>query len=151
MSQHRIEKRIVLTAPLSKVWRALTDYQQFGAWFGVKLESPFMPGQISRGKITHPGYEHLSMEIAIQKIEPERLFSYEWHPYAIDPSVDYSSEPMTLVEFHLEPTETGTLLIVTESGFEQIPAARRDEAFRKNEGGWAQQMKQIEKYVADKP
>jgi uncharacterized protein YndB with AHSA1/START domain len=148
MTEDRIEKRIELKAPISRVWRALTNYQEFGEWFGVKLENPFVPGQVSRGKITYPGYEHLSMEIVIQAIEPERLFSYRWHPYAIDPDVDYSNEPQTLVEFHLEPTTNGTRLAVIESGFDKIPIARRVASFRKNEGGWAQQMKQIEAYVA---
>ena len=148
MTEDRIEKHIELKAPIARVWRALTNYQEFGAWFGVKLEDPFVSGRVSRGKITYPGYEHLTMEITIRKMEPERLFSYEWHPYAVDPSVDYSQEPPTLVEFRLQPTANGTQLTVTESGFDKIPAARRPEAFRRNEGGWAQQMKQIEAYVA---
>lgn len=147
----RIEKQIELKAPVSRVWRALTDYKEFGAWFGVKFESPFAVGQPARGRITHPGYEHLMLEAVVQKIEPETLFSYTWHPYAIDTKVDYSKETPTLVEFRLEKTATGTLLRVTESGFDKIPSARRDEAFRKNEGGWAQQMKNIERHVAEKP
>ncbi len=144
----RIEKQIELKAPVSRVWRALTDYREFGEWFKVKLEGPFVAGKVSRGNITHPGYEHLQMEVAVQKIEPERLFSYTWHPYAIDPKVDYSGEIPTLVEFRLEPTDKGTLLTVTESGFDKVPSSRRAEAFRMNDGGWAQQTKNIESYVA---
>ena len=144
---NQIEKKIELKAPVSRVWRALTDYQQFGEWFRVKVEAPFVVGQTARGQILHPGYEHLTWEAVIQKIEPERLFSFTWHPYAVDPTVDYSNETPTLVEFRLEPTASGTLLLLTESGFDKIPAGRRDEAFRKNEGGWTQQMKNIENYV----
>ena len=147
----RIEKQIELKAPVSRVWRALTDYREFGAWFGVKLESPFVPGQASRGQITYPGYEHLRLEAVVQAMEPERLFSYTWHPYAVDPNVDYSGETPTLVEFRLEATAGGTLLRVTESGFDKIPSHRRDEALRRNDGGWAEQMKNIDRYVAEKP
>jgi len=147
----RIEKRIELKAPLARVWRALTDYREFGEWFRVKIEGPFVAGEVSRGHITHPGYEHLQWEAVVTAIEPERLFSFTWHPYAVDPKMDYSQEPQTLVEFRLEKTGEGTLLTVTESGFDKIPAARRAEAFMRNEGGWAQQMKNIERYVAEKP
>lgn len=147
---NRIEKRIELKAPVSRVWRALTDHREFGEWFGVKIDEPFVAGQVSRGHITYPGYEHIKWEAVVQKIEPELLFSYTWHPYAIDPKLDYSKETPTLVEFTLEKTAGGTLLVVTESGFEKIPSDRRLEAFRKNEGGWAEQMKNIEKYVAQK-
>ncbi len=144
----RIEKRIVLNAPVSRVWRALTDYREFGQWFQVRIDGPFVRGGISRGQITYPGYEHLKWEVTIQKIEPEWLFSYTWHPYDVDPLVDYSAEPTTLVEFRLEETTGGTLLTVTESGFDKIPAARRAEAFRMNEGGWAEQMNHIQRHVA---
>jgi uncharacterized protein YndB with AHSA1/START domain len=147
----RIEKRIELKAPVARVWRALTDYREFGEWFRVKIEGPFVAGAVSRGHITYPGYEHLQWEAVVTAIEPERLFSFTWHPYAIDPKMDYSQEPQTLVEFLLEKTAEGTLLTVTESGFDKIPAARRAEAFMRNEGGWAQQMKNIERYVAEKP
>ena len=146
-----IEKRIELKAPISRVWQALTDYRKFGEWFRVKLDGPFVPGEISRGHITHPGYEHVKWEALVQKMEPERLFSYTWHPYAVDASIDYSGETPTLVEFRLEPVQDGTLLVVTESGFDRIPASRRDEAFRKNDGGWAQQIKNIESHVVSKP
>ena len=144
----RIEKRIELKAPVSRVWRALTDYKEFGEWFRVKIDGPFVEGQVSTGHITYPGYEHLKWEAVVQKMEPERLFSYTWHPYACDPKMDYSKETPTLVEFRLEKTATGTLLVVTESGFDKIPKERRDEAFRMNEGGWTQQMKNIESHVA---
>lgn len=149
--EDRIEKRIELKAPVARVWRALTDHTEFSQWFGVKLESPFVPGQVSRGQITYPGYEHLELELVVQKMEAERFFSYTWHPYAVDPQKDYSKETPTLVEFTLEKTANGTLLIVTESGFDKIPSERRLEAFRRNEGGWAEQMKNIEKYVTQKP
>jgi uncharacterized protein YndB with AHSA1/START domain len=147
----RIEKRIELKAPVSRVWRALTDYREFDEWFRVKLEGPFVPGQVSRGQITHPGYEHVKWEAVVQQMEPERLFSFTWHPYAVDPNIDYSKETPTLVEFRLEETVGGTLLLLTESGFDKIPSARRLEAFRRNDGGWEQQMKNIESHVAQKP
>jgi uncharacterized protein YndB with AHSA1/START domain len=146
--ENRIEKRIELRAPLSRVWRALTDYREFGQWFGVRIEGPFVPGKPAQGQITIPGYEHVRWQVVIQKIEPERLFSFTWHPYAHDPQKDYSRETPTLVEFQLEETATGTLLRLTESGFDSIPADRRAEAFRMNDSGWTQQMRNIEKYVA---
>ena len=145
---NQIEKRIELKAPVSRVWHALTDYREFGEWFRVKLESPFVPGQTSRGHLTYPGYEHLILEAVVQKMEPERLFSFTWHPYAIDPKVDYSKETPTRVEFRLEKTPGGTLLLLTESGFNKIPSGRRAEAFRMNDGGWTEQLKNIEKHVA---
>ena len=147
----RIEKSIELKAPPERVWRALTDYNEFGAWFGVNLEAPFATGKSTRGKITYPGYEHLVMEVTVVKIEPERRFSFHWHPYAIDPNVDYSKEPPTLVEFTLTRVATGTSLKVTESGFDAIPVERRAEAFRMNDGGWTEQMKNVERYVAETP
>jgi len=148
---HVIEKQIELKAPSSRVWRALTDPREFGEWFRVKLEGPFVPGQISRGKITYPGYEHIKWEATVQAMEPERLFSFTWHPYAVDPEFDYSKEAPTRVEFRLEPTAGGTLLRLTESGFDKVPSLRRSEAFRMNEGGWAQQMKNIESYLGKNP
>jgi len=151
MSQDRVEKRIELKAPVSRVWRALTDYREFGDWFKVNLEGPFVAGKVARGQITHPGYEHVQMQMVVQAIEPERLFSFTWHPYGIDPKVDYSKETPTLVEFRLEKSLVGTLLEVTESGFDKVPKERRDEAFRMNDNGWAQQMKNIESYVAARP
>ena len=144
----RIEKRIELRAPVSRVWRALTDYREFGEWFRVKIDGPFVPGQVSRGHVTHPGYEHLRWEAVVQQMEPERLFSFTWHPYAVDSGHDYSGETPTLVEFRLEPIPDGTRLTVTESGFDKVPAHRRAEAFRMNSGGWEAQMKNIESHVA---
>jgi uncharacterized protein YndB with AHSA1/START domain len=144
----RIEKQIEIAAPVSQVWRALTDSRQFGEWFLVKMDGPFVAGEPASGQITHLGYEHVRMEIVIKAIEPETLFSYTWHPYSIDPKVDYAKEEPTLVEFRLKPIAGGTLLTVTESGFDKIPSARRAEAFRRNDGGWAQQMKNIEAYVS---
>ena len=117
------------------------------AW-RVSRESPFVAGKPTRGRITFPGYEHIVMEVTVQKMEPERLFSYTWHPYAIDPKTDYSKEPPTLVEFTLEKTPTGTRLTVTESGFDRIPGHRRAEAFRMNSGGWAQQVENIKAHVS---
>ena len=146
MNDH-IEKTIDLKAPVSRVWKALTDYREFGAWFRVKLEGPFVAGKASAGQITYPGYEHVRMQVVVQKIEPERLFSFTWHPYAVEPGVDYSKETPTLVEFTLEPTSTGTLLRVVESGFDKVPKHRRDEAFRMNEGGWEEQMRNIARHV----
>lgn len=145
---NRIEKRIELSAPLSRVWRAISDPREFGSWFKVNIEGPFIPGKPAEGQITHPGYEHVRWKAVIQKMEPEKLFSFTWHPYAIDPKVDYSHETPTLVEFRLEKTATGTLLVVTETGFDKIPADRRAEAFRMNDSGWAQQMKNIESHVS---
>jgi uncharacterized protein YndB with AHSA1/START domain len=144
----RIEKRIEIAAPVSRVWQALTDSRQFGEWFLVKMLGPFVAGQPVAGQVTHPGYEHLRMEIVIKAIEPETLFSYTWHPYAIDLKVDYTKEEPTLVEFRLQPIAGGTLLTVTESGFDKIPSHRRAEAFRMNDNGWAQQVKNIQAYVS---
>lgn len=151
MANNRIEKKIELNAPIARIWRALTDHREFGEWFRVKLDGPFVPGERSTGYITWPGYEHLKWEAVVQDMEPDNYFSFTWHPYAIDPTVDYSGETPTLVEFRLKPTATGTLLTVTESGFEDIPEHRRAEAFLRNDGGWAQQIKNIEEYVAKHP
>jgi uncharacterized protein YndB with AHSA1/START domain len=147
----RIEKRIELKAPISRVWRALTDYREFGEWFGVKLNGPFVPGKVSRGQITCPGCEHIKWEALVQKMEHERLFAFTWpHPKSLDKAdyqADYSKEPTTLVEFSLEKTAGGTLLVLTESGFDTLPGDRRLEAFRRNDGGWTEQMKNIETHV----
>lgn len=148
----RIEKRIELKAPIARVWRALTDHKQFGEWFRVRLDSPFVPGQECSGTITHPGYEHVKWRAVVKEMRPEKLFSFTWHPYAVDPNVDYSQETPTLVEFRLESNSSGgTVVTLVESGFDKIPAHRRMEAFRMNDGGWTQQMKNIERYVADHP
>ena len=155
MANDRIEKRIELKAPVSRVWRALTDYREFGEWFRVKLERPFVAGQVSHGQITYPGYEHVKWEAVVQKMEPERFFSFAWpHPKSLEKAdypLDYSKEPRTLVEFRLEKTAGGTLLTVTESGFDKLPRDRRLEAFRRNDGGWTTQMKNVENYVTKKP
>jgi len=143
----RIEKVIDLKAPVARVWRALTDHEEFGAWFRVRLDGPFVAGQVSRGNITYPGKEHLRWEVVVQAMEPERRFSFTWHPYAVDPKVDYSQEPSTLVEFTLEPIPTGTRLRIVESGFDKLPAHRRDEAFRMNDHGWGIQTEMIARHV----
>ena len=143
----RIEKKVELDVPPARVWRALTDHREFGEWFRVKLDKPFVEGEISRGQITYPGY--LQWEARVQTIDPEKVFAFTWPPYAVDPAIDYSKEPWTLVEFRLEKTANSTLLHVTESGFDALPSDRRDEAFRMNEGGWTEQMKNIAAYLAD--
>ena len=143
----RIEKSVEIKAPVSRVWNALTDHKEFGTWFRVAIDQPFVAGRASTGHITYPGYEHVRWNALIQKIQPQRLFSFTWHPYAIDPTVDYSGETPTLVEFTLEPAAHGTLLRVVESGFDKVPSHRRFEAFRMNEGGWAQQMENITRHV----
>jgi len=147
MNMDRIEKQVLLRAPRAKVWRALADSQAFGQWFGVKLKGQFAPGARIPGQVLHKGYEQCLFEITIERMEPERLLSWRWHPHAIDPKIDYSAEPTTLVVFELKEVAEGTLLTVVESGFEDIPMARRGEAYRGNEQGWAIQMGAIEKYV----
>ncbi|MGE8509448.1 MAG: SRPBCC family protein [Paraburkholderia terricola] len=148
-STDRIEKQILLKAPRSRVWGALSNAEEFGAWFGVNFSGKqFVAGQSVQGNITYPGYEHLVMDVTVERIEPEHHLSWRWHPAAVDVSVDYSIEPTTLVVFELTEVDSGTLLRVVESGFDQIPAARRDEAFRMNSGGWEQQLVNIEKHVA---
>ncbi len=144
----RIEKKILLRAPRARVWRALTDTTEFGAWFHVRLEGPFTIGESVKGKLTYPGYEHMTMEVTVERMDAEQLFSYRWHPYAVDPKVDYSSEPTTLVEFHLEETADGTLLTVVESDFDRIPAHRRAEAYRMNSQGWSIQLENILRHVS---
>jgi uncharacterized protein YndB with AHSA1/START domain len=148
--EDRIEKWIEIAAPVARVWLALTDSRQFGEWFRVKMDGPFVAGKSVGGQLTYPGYEHLRMEIVVKAIEPETLFSYKWHPHAVDPKVDYSREPPTLVEFRLEATAGGTLLTVTESGFDKIPSTRWAEAFRRNSEGWSQQMENVKAYVINK-
>ena len=143
----RIEKSTELKAPVERVWRALTDHAEFGAWFRVKLDGPFVAGQMSRGNITYPGYKHLRWEAEVVAMEKPRLFSFTWHPYAVDPEVDYSGEPSTLVEFRLEPIPDGTRLTVVESGFDALLDHRRAEAKRSNEGGWAAQVENIKAHL----
>ncbi|MBK9924667.1 MAG: SRPBCC family protein [Anaerolineales bacterium] len=145
MEENRIERHIDLKASPSRVWKALTDYREFGQWFGCEFEGPFVVGKTVRGKLNHVSYE--PWEIDVKQMEPERLFSFTWHPYPVDLTVDYSKETPTLVEFTLEPTSNGTRLTVTESGFKNIPANRRLEAFRKNNEGWVVQLENIANYV----
>jgi uncharacterized protein YndB with AHSA1/START domain len=159
MSTDRIEKKILLHAPPKRVWRALADSTEFGSWFGMKFDSPFVPGASMRGVIvpttanaevakSQKPYEGLPFDITIEQMEPERLFSFRWHPYAIERGVDYSAEPTTLVVFALEEVAGGVMLTVTESGFDQIPLARRAKAFSANEGGWSAMVKVFEEYLA---
>jgi uncharacterized protein YndB with AHSA1/START domain len=143
-STDRIEKEIVLRAPRSRVWRALADADQFGAWFGMKLDGAFAPGS----RVTLRGGGDTTFEIAIERMDPESRLSYRWHPYAVESGVDYSKEPTTLVEFRLEEVAGGTRLTVVESGFDAIPAARRAEALRMNDAGWTEQLENIARYVA---
>jgi uncharacterized protein YndB with AHSA1/START domain len=158
MSTDRIEKKILLRATRKRVWQALTDSTEFGSWFGVKLDGPFAPQARRQGVIVpttvdadvakaQKAYEGKSFEIHVVQMEPERLFSFRWHPFAVEPSVDYGSEPMTLVAFVLEAQGNDTMLTVTESGFDQIPMARRAKAFHANEGGWSGVVKLIEKHL----
>lgn len=147
-STDRIEKRVELRATRARVWRAISDSQQFASWFGIRLDGPFAEGSTVKGFITSKGYEHFKIEFQVQKMEAERYFAYRWHPYPSDPTVDYSKEPTTLVEFTLEEADGGCVVTIVESGFDQIPIARRAEAFRNNEGGWTGQAKNLTKYVA---
>lgn len=144
----RIEKSIDLKAPIERVWRAITDHRDFGTWFRVKLDAPFMPGEVSTGHITYPGYEHVRWNARVVAMQKPHLFSFTWHPFAVEPGVDYSSEEPTLVEFRLAESAKGTLVTVTESGFDRVPAHRRALAFRMNEGGWEEQMRNIEAHLA---
>jgi uncharacterized protein YndB with AHSA1/START domain len=148
MMNDRIEKTIELKAPISKVWKALTDYREFSEWFQVKLEGPFIPGKMTSGKLTYPGYENHLVKFFVLKMDPEHFFSYNWHPYSFDTKRDYSKEIPTLVEFKLEKIDKGTRLKVVESGFDKIPDDRRLEAFRMNSNGWKEQIENIEKYVS---
>ena len=147
-STDRIEKQITLDATRSRVWRALTDVAQFNAWFGVSLTKPFTPGAEVSGKINIRNYDHVTMTIWIETMEPERFFSFRWHPYAIEEGVDYSAEPTTLVSFTLEESANGTVLTIVESGFDAIPESRRAKAFAMNSSGWAGQAENIRKFLA---
>jgi uncharacterized protein YndB with AHSA1/START domain len=142
----RIEKTVIVKAARSRVWQAISDATQFGQWFQVKLDGQFKAGATITGTITYPGYEGLKLELVVERIEPERLFSYRWHPG--DPKSDYSKDPMTLVEFTLEDAGAHTRLTIVESGFDKLPLARRAEAFRMNEGGWTEQVENIQRYVS---
>jgi len=156
----RIEKQVVLRAPRARVWRALSNAQEFGTWFGVKFDGPFKPGALVRGVIVptkvdadvakaQKPYEGKPFEITIDRIEPEKLLAFRWHPFAVEPGVDYSQEPTTLVEFRLEDVANGVKLTVTESGFDRVPLERRAKAFAANEGGWTMVMTLIEKHLAN--
>ena len=147
-STDRIEKNVHLRAPVPRVWRALTDADEFGTWFRVALDGTFAVGERVTGRVTYPGYEHLEFVVTVERMEAETLFSFRWHPAAVEPDVDYSKEPTTLVEFTLEEVEGGTSLTVVESGFDRLPPERRDEAFRMNSGGWAIQMGNIAEHVS---
>jgi uncharacterized protein YndB with AHSA1/START domain len=158
-STDRIEKTILLRASRARVWRALTDAREFGTWFGVKLDGPFVPGAVCRGVIVGTAvdpevaraqkeYEGKPFEITVDRIEPERLFTFRWHPFAVEPGVDYSAEPTTLISFELEEVANGIMLTVTESGFDRIPLARRAQAFTANEQGWTMVVTLIEKHLA---
>jgi uncharacterized protein YndB with AHSA1/START domain len=147
-STDRIEKLVDLDAPRSRVWRALTDYTQFNQWFGVLLTTPFSAGTAVSGKMNIRNYEHFTLTIWIESMEPERLFSFRWHPYALEEGVDYSAEPTTLVTFTLEDAGTGTQLTIVESGFDAIPESRRAKAFSMNERGWNGQAENIRKFLA---
>jgi uncharacterized protein YndB with AHSA1/START domain len=142
----RIEKTIELNAPVERVWRALTDHTEFGAWFQVKLDGPFVLGGVSTGHITYPGYEHMAWRATVTRMEPTRLFAFTW-PHPADPGVDDPDAPCTLVEFRLEPTPTGTRLHIVESGFDALPPDRRTTAMRRNEGGWTEQVVNIQAHV----
>ncbi|AZD93898.1 MULTISPECIES: SRPBCC family protein [Pseudomonas] len=147
-SSDRIERKILLKATRSRVWAALADAEAFGSWFGVALAGQrFVVGQRTRGQITYPGYEHLVWDVLVERLEPEHLFAFSWHPYAVESGVDYSVEPSTLVQFELEDLDGGTLLRVVESGFDGIPPERRLKAFRMNSRGWDEQMNNIETYL----
>lgn len=144
----RIEKKIVLRATRSRVWRAITDSAEFGTWFRAEVDGPFEAGKkTASGRITYPGYEHLSFEVEVERIEPETLFVVRWHPHAIDPEHDYSAEPTTRVEFRLAEVSGGIELTIVESGFDALPPERREHAFRSNEGGWEEQLRNIERHV----
>ena len=148
----RIERQLRLDSPRSRVWRALSNAQEFGTWFGMTFEAPFTPGATVRARLNNPKYAHVPFEIIIDRIEPERLFSFKWRPYALDPTVDYSAEPRTLIVFTLEAVDAdtpnaGTMLRVVESGFDGIPASRRTIAFEMNGRGWTAQLENVKRYV----
>jgi len=142
-----IEKTIEMNAPIDRVWRALTDHREFGEWFLVAIEAPFEEGKPSRGNILYPGYEHVVWQVTIKRMDKPNLFSFTWHPYAVEQDVDYTTETPTLVEFRLQPTPAGTKLTVTESGFENIPTHRMPDAFRMNDSGWSMQVENIKRHV----
>ena len=144
----RVERQIILKAPRSRVWRALTNAEEFGTWFGASLKGQtFAPGKRATGHMTSCGHEHIKFDALVVDMKPEHLFSYRWHPYAVDPAVDYSKEETTLVEMRLDEIEGGTLLKVVESGFDKVPAERRALAFQSHGEGWVAQLNNVAKYV----
>ena len=148
-STDRIERKVLINVPRARVWRAVSDAGEFGDWFGVNFKGKtFVVGKHIQGKITYPGYEHLNMDVLIERIVPEQLLSWRWHPAAIDPKIDYYQEPTTLVVFELQEVGGSTMLTVVESGLDKIPLARRADVFRMNSSGWDQQMENIKKHVA---
>ena len=158
MSADRIEKSTVLAAPIERVWRAVSDAREFGSWFGVAFDGPFREGARLTGSIVpttvdaevaamQKPHEGKRFEFVVERIEPMRRIVFRWHPFAIDPAVDYSSEPATRIEIVLEETAGGTRLTLTESGFDRIPIERRAKAFEANDGGWAMQMKLVAKWL----
>lgn len=146
--EDRITRIVELTAPPARVWRALTDHEEFGTWFRIRLDGPFRVGALVTGRITSPGYEGLQWSALVESMEPEQRFAFSWHPFDVDPETDLSDEPKTLVEFVLEPTASGTRLTITESGFSNIPDPRRLEALRSNRKGWDVQAQHIADHVA---
>ncbi|MHB1608633.1 MAG: SRPBCC family protein [Acidiferrobacter sp.] len=149
----RIERSIVIQAPRRRVWRALTTAEEFGRWFGVNLEGQaFEGGRGARGSLVYPGYEHIVFDVVVERVEVMELFSYRWHPYAVDPSVDYTTEQPTLVTFTLtDAPRNSTLLAVVESGFDLVPPHRRLEAFRMSSRGWEYQLDNLMQHVAAMP
>ncbi|MEM7445403.1 MAG: SRPBCC family protein [Pseudomonadota bacterium] len=144
----RIVKQVELKAPISRVWRAISDHKEFGQWFRVKLDGPFIPGAVQTGKMTYPGYEHLPWLVTVERVEPESYLSFRWHDYDETSDLDIADQPTMLVEFQLEPTAEGTRLTITESGFEALPDPRRIEVLRDNTEGWNIQAKNIAAYLA---
>jgi uncharacterized protein YndB with AHSA1/START domain len=146
----RIERSILIEAPRERVWRALSNAEEFGSWFGASLKGQaFVAGQRARGNITHPGYEHIFFDVLVERVEPQSVLAFRWHPYAVDPAVDYTQEEPTLVTFTLEDAPgSGTRLVVVESGFDKVPPHRRLEAFRMNSGGWEAQMENIKRHAS---
>jgi len=143
----RIEKTVDLNAPVERVWQALTDHEQFGEWFKVSLDGPFVVGVLSTGQMTYPGYEHMKWRAVVVAAEPMRYFAFRWSHPGPGEVGDEAQLPSTLVEFTLAPTLAGVRLTIVESGFESIPADRRDSVFRGNEQGWEEQGRNIKAYV----
>ncbi len=147
-NQDRIEKVVELAAPVSRVWQALTDHQEFGRWFGVRLDNPFKVGETTTGQITHPGHEHMTWESLTEQLDHERLFVFSWPPSAIDPETDYDDDAKVIVEFHLQPSDEGTRLTIIETGFLQFPESRRLDILRSNIEGWDIQADNIAAHVS---